>query len=260
MSIMLFNPLQALPRGPEVSPTIDARRKARRPWDEYDAYLFDIDGTLLTCRDAVHYFAFLDTLKLLSGKPLDLTGVTTQGNTDVGILRDALKMAGIPDEIWRPRLSEACSHMCRFAAERRDEFDPIVLPGIGRLLSHLRARGALLAIATGNLESIGRHKLEKCALEHYFELGAYSDKFEFREDVFRHGLATVCEGLGSECAVCAVGDTPSDIRAARACGIAIIAVATGVHTKEQLLAEDPDVCLSSFLQLFASENATSCSD
>ena len=27
-------------------------------WDSADAFLFDIDGTLLNSRDAVHYFAF----------------------------------------------------------------------------------------------------------------------------------------------------------------------------------------------------------
>lgn len=258
MSITPSKSLECPQPGSDVSSRIGCGDKARRRWDEYDAYLFDVDGTLLTCMDAVHYFAFLAALKLISGQPLDLTGVTTQGNTDIGILRDALKLAGIPDESWRPRLSEACNSMCAFTAQHRDEFNPVVLPGIRRLLSYLRGRGALLAIATGNLENIGRQKLEKCALDHYFDIAAYSDNFEFREAVFRHGLAAVSQRLGSGCAVCAVGDTPSDVRAARACGIDVIAVATGVHTREQLLAESPDLCLSSFLHFFASQGAASC--
>ena len=32
-------------------------------WDAADAYLFDIDGTLLNSRDAVHYFSFRNALR-----------------------------------------------------------------------------------------------------------------------------------------------------------------------------------------------------
>lgn len=222
-------------------------------WDEYDAYLFDIDGTLLNCLDAVHYYAFLATLKLLSGRALDLSEVATHGNTDIGILRDVLARAGIADGVWRPRIAEACISMCAYADQHRDELRLVVMPGTRRLLKHLRRRGALLAIATGNLEMIGRLKLGRCGLLRYFQMGAFSDRFESREEVFRYALSAVYDRLGRGASVCAVGDTPSDIRAARACGIDVIAVATGAHSQEQLCAEHPNLCLSSFLQLSAAE-------
>lgn len=225
----------------------------RRAWDEYDAYLFDIDGTLLNCRDLVHYYAFLATLKLLSGRALDLSEVVTHGNTDIGILRDALARAGISDEAWRPRISEARAAMCAYADRHRDEFSLAVMPGTRRLLKHLRRRGAVLSIATGNLQGIGRLKLERCGLLPYFLLGAFSDNFECRGDVFRHALAALHARLGGDAIVCAVGDTPSDVQAARACGIDVIAVATGAYSLEQLCAERPNLCLSSLLQLRASK-------
>ena len=75
-----------------------------REWDCFDAYLFDIDGTLLNCSDAVHYFAFCNTLSAIAGRPFTLEGVTAHGNTDVGILRDALALAGVDAAVWRPRL------------------------------------------------------------------------------------------------------------------------------------------------------------
>lgn len=229
-----------------------------RVWDAYDAYLFDIDGTLLNCRDAVHYYAFLATLKLLSGRMLDLSDVVAHGNTDIGILRDALTRAGIAEDAWRPRIAEARDSMCAYADQHRDEFSLAVQPGTRRLLKHLRRRGAVLAIATGNLETIGRLKLGGCGLLHYFQFGAFSDNFERREDVFRHALSGLHAQLGSDAAVCAVGDTPSDIQAARACGIDVIAVATGAHSLERLYAEGPNLCLSSFLQLRASEPGQVC--
>ena len=54
------------------------------PWDAYDAYLFDIDGTLLNATDAVHYFAFCEALTLLAGRPINLDGVNAHGNVDNG--------------------------------------------------------------------------------------------------------------------------------------------------------------------------------
>ena len=225
------------------------------PWDSYDAYLFDIDGTLLQCRDAVHYFAFLAALQMLSSRNLDLTGITAHGNTDPGILRDALTLAGIADEAWRPRAAEARAAMCAFVEQHRSEMFPAVLPGARRTLSHLRRRGALLGVATGNLEAIGRFKLERCGLLRHFHFGAFSDAFECRQEVFQHALARVRELLGNQASVCVVGDTPADVQAAQACGTEVIAVATGVHTREQLLAAGPNLCLSSLRQLFAAKIA-----
>ena len=229
----------------------DAQSTLRRRWDAYDAYLFDIDGTLIQCRDAVHYFAFLATLQLLAGRNLDLAGVTTHGNTDIGILRDALALAGVAEEAWRPRIAEACAGMCAIVNEHQEEFNALALPGSRRVLAHLRRRRAFVLVATGNLESIGRMKLEHCGLLGYFHGGAFSDGFEFREDVFRSGVARIRNSLGNNAAICAFGDTPADIRAAHACGIDVIAVATGVHSPEQLGAEGPSLCLPSLQRLFA---------
>jgi len=43
--------------------------------------------------------------------------------------------------------------------------------------------------------------------------------------------------------VCVVGDTPSDIEAARAVGVPVIALATGIYSFDDLLAHQPDACL-----------------
>lgn len=227
----------------------DVGNSLRRPWNAYDAYLFDIDGTLVRCQDAVHYYAFLAALQLLTGRELDLTGVTTHGNTDIGILRDALALAGFADHAWRPRIAEACAAMCSFVIQRQAEFNALALPGARRVLSHLRGRGALLSVATGNLETIGRLKLERSGLLPYFHSGTFSDDFEAREEIFRQAVACMRETLGNRATICAFGDTPADICAARSCGIDVIAVATGVHPREQLFAESPSLCLSSLRQL-----------
>ena len=225
---------------------LDANERA---WDAYDAYLFDIDGTLLNCTDAVHYFAFCNTLTMLATRPLNLNGVTAHGNTDVGILRDALRLANVPESTWRPRLQEARDAMCRNVIHNQADLRIEVLPRVEEVLDYLRAKGAVIAVATGNLECIGRVKLRLGGLLHYFSFGAYSDAFEYRADVIAAALQKARAMAGEDASVCVVGDTPADIQAAHAHGLDVIAVATGIYSRESLLAESPTKCIRSFNEL-----------
>lgn len=219
------------------------------PWDSFDAYLFDVDGTLLNCSDAVHYFAFCETLKALSGRDLNLDGVVAHGNTDVGILRDALALAGVPESAWRPHLSAACASMCAYVQGNCHHISTSVLPGVLPLLQYLCNRRAILGVATGNLQTIGNIKLQSCGLLHRFHFHAFSDGLEYRTDVYRRALGKARFLAGQDAAICAIGDTPADIRAARSHGISIIAVATGIHSLEELSAEQPDLLLPSLAEL-----------
>ena len=227
--------------------------REERLWDEYDAYLFDIDGTLMNCTDAVHYFAFCEALGSLAGRPLNLDGVIAHGNTDVGILRDALLLAGVKDEEWRPRLAETREGMCLFVEERKGDLCATVLPAVPEVLRHLRDKGRVLGVATGNLAGIGRLKLGHCGLLEYFDFGGFSDEFEYRRDVFRGALGKARALAGEGAAVCVVGDTPEDIRAARANGLDVIAVATGIYSFEELSKEQPDWCIRSMWELARGE-------
>lgn len=220
--------------------------------DSYDVYLFDIDGTLLNCSDAVHYYAFCDALHQLAGRPLTLEGVTTHGNTDVGILRDALSLSNVSEDQWRPRLAEIRASMCRFVQQHSAEMCISLCPGVVEMLAHLRSQGALLGVATGNLEGIGRTKLERGGLLDQFDFGGFSDGYEYRVDVFRGALETIQPLMAEDAQVCVVGNTPQDIHAARIHGLEVIAVATGVHSYEQLLAESPDWCLHSLRDIVKS--------
>src|SRR5258707_2979384 len=64
-------------------------------WSDADAYLFDIDGTLLNSRDGVHYNSFHAALRAAFGITAQIDGVPVHGNTDVGILRAVAHRHGI---------------------------------------------------------------------------------------------------------------------------------------------------------------------
>jgi phosphoglycolate phosphatase-like HAD superfamily hydrolase len=119
---------------------------------------------------------------------------------------------------------------------------PQLCPSIVPVLEILRGSGKLLGVASGNLERIGWLKLEAAGLRPYFSFGSFSDQNELREDIFRHGMAEVQRRLGPGATVYVVGDTPADVRAAKAVGIPVIALATGTFLLAQLLELAPDAC------------------
>ena len=226
-----------------------------RQWDAFDAYLFDIDGTLLRCEDAVHYFAFCDVMQSIAGRPLTLEGVVAHGNTDIGILRDAFVLAGISESAWRSKLELIRQSMCSLVRAREQELRITVLPHVRDVLEHLRSRKAVIGVATGNLQGIGEMKLNRAGLQEYFSFGGWSDACEYRSDVFRNTVAQVKALTDDAASICVIGDTPSDIRAARENSLAVIAVATGMYSLEQLSAERPDMCVQSLEELVSATEA-----
>lgn len=214
-------------------------------WDEQQAYLFDIDGTLLRSRDRIHYDSFFECVREVMGHDLDLSGVTLHGNTDPGILRDAFLQTTVEDSHWRAALEEVLERMRTTVAARRDRMELVRMPAIEETLEHLAARGAKLGVATGNLETIGWVKIETVGLRHWFEFGGFSDNFVERADMIAHAAEKARAAAGPHATVCVVGDTEFDIAAARANGLPTIAVATGNQSFEQLLQNRPEVCATS---------------
>ena len=97
-------------------------------WDGQDAYLFDIDGTLLRSRDRVHFDSVATSVKRVTGFEVTLAGIAIHGNTDTGILREACRQAGIPAEVLEPQIAAILEAMCRNVAERRHELDLVLMP------------------------------------------------------------------------------------------------------------------------------------
>lgn len=213
-------------------------------WDSADGYLFDIDGTLLNSRDGVHYHAFHHAVRDVFGVNSSIDGVPVHGNTDIGILRAVLQRGGISEDVIAERLPLALQHMCEEVRQNAAEIRVELCPSIADLLRRLHAAGKLLGIVTGNLEAIGWAKVSAAGLREYFSFGSFSDRHEKRADIFRHGIAEARRRLGPAARVYVVGDTPRDIEAAREVGIPVIAVATGIFTRDDLLAHQPDVCVS----------------
>jgi phosphoglycolate phosphatase len=220
-------------------------------WNNADAYLFDIDGTLLNSRDSVHYQAFYHAIQSLFGVEPNFHGLQIHGNTDPGILRAALERSGVSDQLIEARLPRVVEHMCAEVERNREQLRPELCPRIDDLLVLLQEQGKLLGVASGNLEPIGWAKLEKAGLKRMFSFGSFSWPRKTRPEIFNHGVMLAQQKLGATALVYVMGDTPSDIQAAHDVGVPAIALSTGIYSFPELLACSPDACVSDVSSLLA---------
>lgn len=214
-----------------------------------DAYLFDIDGTLLRTRDLVHYNALNLAMREVYGKDTTIDGVQYHGMTDLGILREALRQTGVPPQEFETKLPEALAVVCREVERNASSIEPLVCEAIPAVLEELSKAGKLLGAASGNLETVGWHKIQAAGLRRFFSFGVFSDHHEERTQIFARGVALAKEQLGNQARVCFVGDTPNDIRAARAVGAQIVSVCTGIYQHEDLAPLQPDLCVRNCAEL-----------
>ena len=218
-------------------------------WMEADAYLFDIDGTLMVTRDLVHWNALHQAMLEAYGVDTTIEGIAYHGKTDLGILRAAMERVGISGLTFDMKLPHALSVVCREVETNQQWIRPEVCPAVPELLERLRSAGKLLGIASGNLESVGWHKVQAAGLRDFFSFGCFSDQSETRAGIFRRGVEEVKRILGETATAYFVGDTPEDVRAARQANAHIIAVCTGIFKSHELRCHAPDLCVDSFAEL-----------
>jgi phosphoglycolate phosphatase-like HAD superfamily hydrolase len=119
-----------------------------------------------------------------------------------------------------------------------------VLPGVEALIAALKAENAAIGLATGNYREGARIKLSHYGLWDHFPAGGFGDHHSERADVVRSGGEEVARARGlrfDPAQTFVIGDTPRDIKAARAIGARAVAVATGNYTAAALAEHNPDL-------------------
>lgn len=207
---------------------------------------FDIDGTLLHV-DGAGRLAFSRAIAAVFGWHDAIEYIQFAGATDLAVLH---RIAGVHGAVLEPgdfdRLFDRLHlELQATARERR----ATLFPGVRELVEALtRLPHAHLGLITGNEERCARIKLGLFQLDHHFEFGAYGHEHADRIDIARLAdrrlLARLPPGAAPRRHL--LGDTPSDIAAARAIGATAIAVATGVFSREALLEAGADHVVESF--------------
>jgi phosphoglycolate phosphatase-like HAD superfamily hydrolase len=218
-------------------------------WDSFDAYLFDIDCTLLRALGGVHNDAFPESVRQVMTREVSLERVHLPGNTDTRILAQMFEHAGIERAEWEPHRAALLERMASLVEERHTQMEIRVMPGIRESLVYLQGQGRTLGVATGNLERIGWLKIELAGLRDYFVFGGFSDRHEDRGALIGAAAALARQKAGPAATVCVIGDTPADIAAAHANQLPVIAVATGNYSIDELLTYRPEIATTSMQAL-----------
>jgi phosphoglycolate phosphatase len=216
--------------------------------------LFDIDGTLIHANGAGHA-AFYQTICEDFGLG-ELQGeVTFTGRSDRAIASDLFRLHGIDDseENWQ-RFVDGYTRRLDVTLPAKKGY---VLPGVVPLLDTLVERGEVpLGLLTGNTVRGAERKLRYFKLSEYFPFGSFGDCHFDRDDIARAAVGITHEHLTQlaaadghvvpsveELRFTVIGDTPHDVRCARAIGATAVAVATGGVDRETLAETQPDLLL-----------------
>jgi phosphoglycolate phosphatase-like HAD superfamily hydrolase len=167
------------------------------------------------------------------------------GGTDPQIIRDFLTAAGlslVEIAAGEPRLY--ARYVAHLEAEIGEGREVTLYPGVASLIEALaETERCVLGLLTGNIEAGARIKLRPTGLWACFRIGAFgsddADRRQLPGIATRRAEAAVGHAFrGREVVV--IGDTPRDVGSARAFGATALAVATGRHSPDELLACAPD--------------------
>ena len=204
--------------------------------------LFDIDGTLVSTGGAGSK-AMAVALEDMYGSSDGLMDLRMAGKTDPTIFKEAVRILGLPAQPGDLERFHALylEHLARFIGTMPGGR---VMPGVTELLEACASKEMVhVGLLTGNWREGARLKLSAFGLWKWFEVGAFSDDSEIRDELLPYAVRRLRELHGdpvNTARTVVVGDTPSDIRCARPHGALTLAVATGPYDVEALARHNPD--------------------
>lgn len=204
--------------------------------------IFDLDGTLVdTAPDLV------DTLNFVLGRegvpPIDyqearaLIGFGARRMIERGL---ALSGRAMPEAAVECMFGAFIAHYADHLADRSRPF-----PGVDAALDRLAAHGCRFAVCTNKLERLSVRLLTALGLAGRFAAICGQDTFGVQKPDAGALLGTLRKAGGSIAHAVMVGDSQTDIAAARAARIPVIAVDFG-YTDVPVRELGPDIAISHF--------------
>ena len=208
--------------------------------------IFDLDGTLVAFKLDLRS-ARKEVIEELGRRGYDTSALDPSAYTQM--ILDAAKAQ-------TPKGEER-----RFEEARRAAFDILdrfeaagvagarPLPGIRDALEQLRRSGVRMAVLTNSGRKAASAELEGARIGGYFEFVLTRDETVMMKPA-PEGVAMAAARLGlARDSTYYVGDSPYDVRAAKAAGVKAIAIATGNHPVDRLRREGADYAAVSVTEL-----------
>jgi len=195
----------------------------------FRAVLFDLDGTLI------------DSVPLIVASMQHAFAGRERAPTE----KEWVALIGTPLEAMIRRWGEDEADVAllreRYKEHQWAHHDSMVraFPGVPEVLDALASRGVRMAVVTSKLESSARRSLEFLGLVRYFEavVGLESTvRHKPDPEPVRHALARL-DAVADAAAF--VGDSPHDVVAGNAAGVATVAALWGPFTRDELAPAHP---------------------
>lgn len=214
-----------------------------------NAYLFDIDGTLLHAR-GIGKWAFENALSKILGGKYSLDKEDFSGRTDKDILYSFLERLGYKnDEIVKiiPLLyNHYLEEFKKLTEEYKGNF--LVFPKVRELLIELK--GECIGLLTGNLMESAFMKLKAIGVDEFFPygIGGFGNESRNRSKLFPIAIERMKNfyGVDEFKKVWVIGDSHRDIICAKENNAVSLIVATGKERKEKLIKYKPDFIFDDF--------------
>jgi len=203
-------------------------------------YIFcDIDGTLLYAKGSGRT-AFGNAFQEAYGVPVDMAHINFAGATDIRVVEQLARENGL--EIDPAKTHRFFELLPGLLDANMAKVPPVVFPGVGTFLERVSMHWKL-GLVTGNIRACAYLKLRHGGIDRYFsDIGGFGD-----DDGDRIRMAALAlERAGNPKGSFLLGDTPSDIAAARANGMVSVAVCNGQFDRATLEMENPDIIVDSF--------------
>jgi phosphoglycolate phosphatase-like HAD superfamily hydrolase len=200
--------------------------------------LWDIDHTLIE-NAGVSKRIYAAAFEILTGVAATYVA-RTDGRTDQDIMSQMLEAHGASSPPWpviQRSLELAGVRHRRLLGERGS-----VLPGVRAVLTALGAmEGVVQSIVTGNIKANAVLKLEAQRLTSWLDLdiGGYGSDDRDRSKLValakRRAAAKNGYDYGEDANAVVIGDTPRDVEGGQGGGARVLAVASGLHTYDELV-------------------------
>lgn len=207
--------------------------------------LFDIDGTILRT-GGVGSSSFNQAFFELFGVQDAFSQVNAQGRLDPDLIHQ-IASSGLDRRLLEHEFEDLKRRYLElFSLHIADTENFEVFPGVREIVTRLsETDSCFLGNQTGNFKESALLKLERAALANHFTFGGYGCSAPTRGEICRAAIEkaqALFQPLSTGAfEVIVLGDSPSDILAAKEVGARSIAVGTGGGLRDELLQTEPDL-------------------
>jgi phosphoglycolate phosphatase-like HAD superfamily hydrolase len=205
--------------------------------------IFDLDQTLvdfISVHDEVTKSLFKDFFNI----DVKLTEIDFAGKSLKDNFRELARLKNIPDDEFRGKSHQLLeSYEDTFSKSLPRDAAKYILPGARELLSELSKTAHIVTLYTGDSPKIVNSVFRATNLGKYFKLCLYGTEVATRADMVRLAVQKAEKLAGQEFRerdILIIGDSTRDIECGKLFHALTIAVATGFHSRAQLLAAGPD--------------------